>query len=87
MPMTPQAAKLYKPRRTPGSVEDVVRSEEKQKMLDEARDAKMMRESDKSYEAARTTFKKGGSASSRADGIAKRGKTRGKMVMCYGGKT
>jgi hypothetical protein len=35
------------------------------------------------------TFKKGGkvsSASSRADGIAQRGKTRGTMVMCGGGK-
>jgi hypothetical protein len=34
-------------------------------------------------------MKKGGkvsSASSRADGIAQRGKTRGKMVMCGGGK-
>ena len=29
---------------------------------------------------------KGGSASSRADGIAQRGKTRGTMVMCGGGK-
>ena len=29
----------------------------------------------------------GGSASSRADGIAQRGKTRGKMIMCGGGKT
>lgn len=28
---------------------------------------------------------KGGSASSRADGIAARGKTRGTMVMCGGG--
>ena len=27
----------------------------------------------------------GGSASSRADGIAQRGKTRGKMIMCGGG--
>ena len=30
-------------------------------------------------------FAKGGSASSRADGIAQRGKTRGAMVMCGGG--
>ena len=30
-------------------------------------------------------YKKGGSASSRADGIAIRGKTRGKMIMCGGG--
>ena len=28
---------------------------------------------------------KGGTASSRADGIAKRGKTRGTIVMCGGG--
>jgi hypothetical protein len=35
-------------------------------------------------------MKKGGkvsSASSRADGIAQRGKTRGKMIMCGGGRT
>ena len=30
-------------------------------------------------------YAKGGSASSRADGIAQRGKTRGKIVMCGGG--
>lgn len=30
---------------------------------------------------------KGGSASSRADGIAQRGKTKGTIVMCGGGKT
>ena len=30
-------------------------------------------------------MKKGGTASSRADGIAQRGKTRGKIVMCGGG--
>lgn len=37
-----------------------------------------------------SSFAKGGavkSASSRADGIAQRGKTRGKMVMCGGGMT
>jgi hypothetical protein len=31
------------------------------------------------------TMKNGGSASSRADGIAERGKTRGTLVMCGGG--
>ena len=31
------------------------------------------------------TYKAGGTASSRADGIAQRGKTRGTMVMCGGG--
>jgi len=30
---------------------------------------------------------KGGSASSRADGCAERGKTRGTMIMCGGGMT
>jgi len=30
-------------------------------------------------------YAKGGSASSRADGCAQRGKTRGTMVMCSGG--
>lgn len=80
MPMTPEAEKKYKPRRTPGAVEDAVRSEEKQKMLDEAKDAKMLRETEKAYEASRTTFKKGGTASSRADGCAQRGKTKGMMV-------
>jgi hypothetical protein len=32
-----------------------------------------------------TKMAKGGSASSRADGIAQRGKTRGTMIMCSGG--
>jgi hypothetical protein len=32
-------------------------------------------------------YAKGGSASSRADGCAERGKTRGMMVMCGGGMT
>jgi hypothetical protein len=32
-------------------------------------------------------YSKGGSASSRADGVASKGKTKGKMVkMAYGGK-
>jgi len=31
-------------------------------------------------------FASGGSASSRADGIAQRGKTKGTMVMCKGGR-
>jgi hypothetical protein len=30
---------------------------------------------------------KGGTASSRGDGIAQRGKTRGTMIMCGGGRT
>lgn len=79
MPMTPAAAKQYKPRRTPGAVEDVIRSEDKEKMLEQSRDAKMMREAEKAYEAARTTYRSGGYVKA-ADGCAKRGKTKGTMV-------
>lgn len=39
----------------------------------------------KAMEETPVTYSKGGSASSRADGIAQRGKTRGTMVMCGGG--
>jgi hypothetical protein len=35
--------------------------------------------------AGQTKMKKGGTASSRADGCAQRGKTKGTMVMCGGG--
>ena len=52
---------------------------------DDLRAAKAMRESvpesAREYEAYQQAgYKSGGSASSRADGICKRGKTRGKMV-------
>lgn len=36
-------------------------------------------------EAKPRKMAKGGTASSRADGIAQRGKTRGTMIMCGGG--
>ena len=36
-------------------------------------------------ETSDMTFKRGGSASSRGDGIAQRGKTKGTIVMCGGG--
>ena len=57
---------------------------------DDMRAAKAMRESvpesAREYEAYQGAgYKKGGTASSRADGIAARGKTRGKIVMCGGG--
>ena len=51
--------------------------------VQEARDREMQPKLDEAYEKARTTLKaKGGvigSASRRADGIASKGKTRGKM--------
>ena len=58
---------------------------------EDAREMRMMELNDKASRAASRDMgmKKGGkvsSASSRADGIAQRGKTRGKMVMCGGGR-
>ena len=56
--------------------------------VQEAEDKKMQ---DKAKQAPTTKtemgklFAKGGTASSRADGIAQRGKTRGTIVMCGGG--
>jgi hypothetical protein len=48
----------------------------------------MMRGSEREYNKLMPKkMAKGGTASSRADGIAARGKTRGKIVMCGGGMT
>ena len=53
----------------------------------EAKDRENQPKVDEAYEKSRTTpYAKGGSASSRADGIAQRGKTKGTIVMCGGGK-
>ena len=53
---------------------------------EEMADKKMQEATDKAYEASRTTpYRKGGYVKA-ADGIAQRGKTRGTMVMCGGGK-
>jgi len=90
MPMTPEAAKQYKPRRTPGSLDDVIYPETRAKMQaakQEAADRKLDMSNEAAYNKA-SGMKKGGSASSRADGIATKGKTRGTMIaMCGGGKT
>ena len=56
---------------------------------DDAREMKMQEQTDKAADMASKNMAKGGkvsSASSRADGIAQRGKTRGKMIMCGGGR-
>jgi len=71
------------------SAKERLTQKEKQ-MVQEADDAKMQSKKDKAYNAAKTypeNFSKGGSASARADGIASRGKTKGTIVMCGGGKT
>ena len=67
-----------------------------EEMKQEAADAKMREKAGKAYDKSLTTTEpapvkkaKGGSissASKRADGIAMRGKTKGTMVMCGGGK-
>ena len=67
--------------------QDSMTSGQKQSMQ-EASDAAMQTKKDKAYNAAKTypdNFAKGGSASSRADGCAERGKTKGTIVMCGGG--
>jgi hypothetical protein len=76
-----EAMKNYKPRRTPGSLDDVVTSETRAKMeaaKAEVADQKMGEAQKDAYNKA-SGMKNGGSASSRADGIASRGKTRGMM--------
>ena len=63
--------------------EDTMTSGQKQSMQ-EAKDAAMQSKKDKAYNAAKTypdDYAKGGmTASSRADGIAQRGKTRGTLI-------
>ena len=75
----------YVPRRPGTTLDDVITPEiraKRKKMLEEVQDDKDREKTD----AAPTTktemgqkFSKGGSVSSRADGIAQRGKTRGRM--------
>jgi hypothetical protein len=75
----------YVPRRPGTTLDDVITPEiraKRKKMLEEVQDDKDREKTD----AAPTTktemgqkLAKGGSVSSRADGIAQRGKTRGKM--------
>ena len=53
---------------------------------DDMQEQKDMRDAEKAYNKSLTSMKKGGmTASARADGIATKGKTRGKIVMCGGG--
>ena len=93
MPMTPAAAKKYKPRRTPGSQDEVIYPETRAKMQEakaEVADRKAAADNEAAYDlSSRVSMgdlyekkAKGGavgSASKRADGIASRGKTNCKM--------
>jgi hypothetical protein len=72
-----KAMKAYKPRRPKTTIDDVISSEDKKRMLQDAKD-------EKDRQAIKGMgYAKGGSvgsASKRADGCAQRGKTKGKMV-------
>jgi hypothetical protein len=73
--MTPEAAKKYKPRRPDVTIDDVITPETRAKM----EEAKTDVEDEKTRQKIKSMgYAKGGVT--RADGIAKRGKTRGKMV-------
>ena len=84
-----EAMKNYKPRRKPGSSDDVVYSDSKQAAMNAAKEAKETAKNEADYNSSLTTENKkmggvakmasGGSASSRADGCCAKGKTRGKM--------
>ena len=85
MPMTPEAAKKYKPRRTPESLDEVIYPETRAKMQEaktDVADVKASAEAGAQYD--KIVGKAGGgsvgSASNRADGCCTKGKTRGKMV-------
>ena len=75
--------KAYRPRRPGTTLEDVVTPEERARraqMIQEAKDQAMQPKIDKAYEEARTTPYAAGGYTRAADGVAQRGKTRGKMV-------
>jgi len=67
------------PQRTDESDEEYVTPAKHYDMRKAQLEAKEAGQAEKAYTAASKNMKSGGSASSRADGIAQRGKTRGKM--------
>ena len=82
---TAAGMKKYKPRRTPGSSDDVVYSDTKKAAMEEAQAAKDTAAATDAYN--KVVGKRKGGYVKAADGIASRGKTRGTMVMRSGGKT
>lgn len=67
----------YKPRRPGTTYEDSMTSDDIKKMQEQKDESDMQRKVEAAYKTK--TMAKGGSVSSRADGIAQRGKTRGRM--------
>lgn len=68
----------YKPRRPGTTYEDSMTSEDIKKMDAQKEEANTQKKTEEAQKTRTMAF--GGSASARADGIAQRGKTRGKMV-------
>jgi hypothetical protein len=74
------------PRPVNVSEEDYVSPSDRMRMAEQLGEDRMLRASEREYNKLMPKgMAKGGSASSRADGIAQRGKTRGTMVACGGG--
>ena len=73
------------PQRTDESDEEYVTPAKHYDMRKAQIEAKEAAQNEKAYTAASKNMKSGGSASSRADGLAQRGKTKGTLVMCGGG--
>jgi len=67
------------PQRTDEPDETYVTPKQRYDMEKQVQEEKAATQAEKAYNKA-AGYKSGGSASSRADGIASRGKTRGKMV-------
>ncbi len=87
MPMTPESAKQYKPRRTPGSSDEVIYPETRAKMEEAKKDVEDEKVRSKIKAMGYASGGKVGSASKRADGCATKGKTKGTMIaMKHGGK-
>jgi hypothetical protein len=85
MPMTPAAAKQYKPRRTPESLDEVIYPETRAKMEEAKRDVEDEKVRSKIKSMGYAGGGKVSSASKRADGCATKGKTKGTMIKMMGG--
>ena len=83
--MTPAAAKQYKPRRTPESLDEVIYPETRAKMEEAKRDVDDEKVRSKIKSMGYAGGGKVSSASKRADGCATKGKTKGTMVKMMGG--
>jgi hypothetical protein len=85
MPMTPESAKQYKPRRTPGSLDEVIYPETRAKMEQAKKDVEDEKVRSKIKSMGYASGGKVGSASKRADGCATKGKTKGTMITMKNG--